>query len=72
MRPRAQGAQPQHRATNRVRARRFERQEFHAHQARTATAFVGLHPADANPFLAAAAVEVHREQAYGADRERLA
>jgi hypothetical protein len=72
MRPRTRGAQPQHRATDRVRAGRFERQEFHAHKARTSTAFVGLYPADANPFLAAAAVEVHREQAYGTDRERLA
>ena len=72
MRSRTHGAQPQHRAADRVRARRFERQEFHAHQARTPTAFVGLYPADANPFLAAAAVEIHREQAYGADRERLA
>jgi hypothetical protein len=72
MRPGTHGAQPQHRAADRVRARRFERQEFHAHQARTSTAFVGVYPTDANPFLAAAAVEVHREQAYGADREWLA
>ena len=72
MRPSTRGAQPKHRTTDRVRARGFERQEFHARQARTPTAFVGLYPADANPFLAAAAVEVHREQAYGADRERLA
>lgn len=72
MRSRAYGAQPQDRATERVAVRRFERQEFHAHQARTPTAFVGLYAADANPFLAAAAVEIHCEQAYGADREWLA
>jgi hypothetical protein len=72
MRSRPDGAQSQHGAAERLRAGRFEGQEFHAHQAWTPPTLVGLHAADTNPFLAAAAVEVHREQAYGADRERLA
>lgn len=52
MRSRAPGAQPQHCATERLSARRFERQEFNAREAWTTPTFVGLDATHANPFLA--------------------
>ena len=52
MRSRADGTQPQHRATQRLAAGRFERQEFDAHEAWTTPTFVGLDATHANPFLA--------------------